>query len=203
MAIDFLMTQLQLSKMTGYAGITIYGDDLDFAALTRVIGFKPDRLSRKGDLRAGVRSVSTDMWSYDSRQKRRRAAPNKPLDYLLRKLLAKRDAVGILKYHAQWGIQRITIGVLLDLSGSHGTFQVAGRHIQLAAALGAGLWFDVWRTKPRPLQNYTDVDWDCVKSGSNVEVCVETDFCNCDVFFTPEQVKKMADCGVSPTIRVW
>ncbi len=197
------MKEPQFSKLKGYAGLNIYGDTLDFAALTRVIGFKPDGLSRKGDLRPAGRSVSTDIWRYDSRQKRRNAAPNKPLDYLMRKLFAKRDAVELLKDHVQWGIQRMTVGMLLELKGSHGTFRVALRHIQLAAALGASLWFDVWRTKPRPLQNYTAFDWNCVQRDGNIVVCVETDFINCDVYFTPEQVKKMADLGISPTVRVW
>jgi hypothetical protein len=121
----------------------------------------------------------------------------------LRQLFRKRDAITSLKQSARLGVQKITLTAMLEFRGTHTTFQIDERYLKFAAELDANLWLDVWRTKPRKLQNYEPFDWSRLDKGGELVVHAETDFYYCHIHFTNEQVKRMALSGVSPTIKVW
>lgn len=187
--------------MNGYASLSCYGDAIDFASLSGIL--KPDSIRLKGATRWDGKQLPHDVWTYSSRQMKRHRAPDRPLDYLLGKLYKNPKILNCLKNPEIVGVERKTIGMLLNINGTNTSFRIALRHIKFAALLNADLWFDCWRTKPREMQNYQPIDWSCLKKGSQVTVGFETDFENCDVRFTLEQVQRLAILEIEPMVYVW
>lgn len=188
--------------MNGYASISCYGDAIDFASLSNIL--KPDSTRLKGSKRLwDGEQLPYDIWTYASRQMKKQQAPDKPLDYLLGKLYKNPKILNYLKIPEAAGVERKTIGLLLNVNGSHASFRIALRHIKFAASLNADLWLDCWRTQPRRAQNYQPVEWGTLQKGSKVIAGFETNFENCDVRFTVTQIHRLAMLEIEPIVNVW
>lgn len=188
--------------MIGYASLSLRGDRLEFNAISRLLDIKPDAMTKKGQLLPLGRVAQSDSWRYASQFVRRNHAPQKPLDRLIRRLYRNSNAIAQLK-EADFGVQNINISVLIEAVGKQAKFHVPSRHIKFAALLGASLWFDVWRTEYSLPTAHSTTDWSNLQKGQRLQIFAQSDFENCDVHITAEEVRLIAQLDIELEILVW
>ncbi len=186
--------------MKGYASLRLYGDVLNFAQITKVVGIKPDGLIRKGKKLPLDRVAGGDSWLYASRQYRRNGAPARPLDYLMKKIWRVHNPQTLRDALVPLGVTNVHISMLLEVVGSHVIFCIPKRHLELAAKLKANLFIDVWRTKYRETPLINNVRYDDKKEA---HLYYATDFANCGFNIKIDEITHFLASDIQPVIHVW
>jgi hypothetical protein len=187
--------------MQGYASIVLYGDELNFHEIAKTMGIKSDSVRRKGAHLALGRSVPTDVWSYSSRQQRRGKAPDKPFDYLLKKMLRNGGSSQLVQLLPKLGVQKISLTMLLDVVGTHTAFKINQRHLRLAMDLNADVFFDLWRTKYRDLPLIANHEQ--IAADGQIHLHYGSDCENCDFTINRVDIVRYVQQHIEPIIHVW
>jgi len=140
-----MQTDIQKSPSATHASIRIFGEGLDFEAVSRGIGFPPSGSHRKGDRDLIGRAFDKDMWRLDSP-----LSPTEPLDAhlkVLRTMLSPRnDFLRSIKEFYE-----VSSYVGLTITGNAGQFSVSAESLRLWVELAISMELGI------VFVNYTDL----------------------------------------------
>ena len=187
--------------MKGYASLRLSGDELDYFEISKMLDLKPDDITHKGEVRALKRVVEFDSFAYASRMKRRSPAPDKPFDYLAKKIQLWRHGGLLPERLAALGVTETSIAILMDGFATHGVFQIKRRHMQLAVDLNARLFFDLWRNRWRASTDAHGVE--TLAENGGVHLYYASDSPNYGFTLEMSELVRYLRRNVEPIVHVW